>query len=443
MLVQLVNLSYNIADTFWLSRYGEVAYAAPRQVWPSFMLINAVTQGLMAANMAMITQYIGAKMYEDARRVVSYFISATLLLNAILATAFFALRPYIFTHIVRTPAEIYEDVLNYAGIITVDMLLSAVTLSYSTILQSIGDTRTPARVNAIAAGLNIVLDPLLILGVRVGEAYYISSMGVIGAAIATVFSRAVGALVLLLTINRRYPFIKPRFTMRIPREWFLMCFKVGAPVALLMATNSLAFMIQNGLINSFGVYTAAAASIGFILMDLADAVLWGFTGSTAIMVGQALGANMLKRAKDVAIRSSLYIGGATLAGAVAVWFSRDFFIEVFTSNPIIIEKAVGFITTFLPSLPFFAVFMVGMSIGRGSGHTALPTVIAITRLWGIRILLGYSLANHLGMGEMGLWIAMAASNIIGGVLMFTWLVYAQWNKSIIKKARGEQDMSLG
>jgi Na+-driven multidrug efflux pump len=44
MIVQLVNISYNIADAFWLSRYSSVAYATPRQVWPFFMFINAIAQ---------------------------------------------------------------------------------------------------------------------------------------------------------------------------------------------------------------------------------------------------------------------------------------------------------------------------------------------------------------------------------------------------------------
>ncbi|MEM4904048.1 MAG: MATE family efflux transporter, partial [Desulfurococcaceae archaeon] len=81
MIVQIVHVSYNVADAYWLSRYSKVAYATPRQIWPFFMFINALVQGLGAANMAFISQAIGARDYDYAKKIVSFFVTTTLVLN--------------------------------------------------------------------------------------------------------------------------------------------------------------------------------------------------------------------------------------------------------------------------------------------------------------------------------------------------------------------------
>ncbi|MEM4731889.1 MAG: MATE family efflux transporter, partial [Desulfurococcaceae archaeon] len=201
MAVQLVHVSYNIADAYWLSRYSEYAYAAPRQIWPFFMFLNAIAMGISTANTALISQAIGAKDYEYAKRVISYFITLNVLLNAAAATLFYLLRPWMFRYLINVPPEIYSYVMVYSAIVTFDLFIAAFTISYSSIFQSIGDTRTPSRIGVITAMMNIVLDPLMIFGVRIRNVEIIPSMGVAGAALATVLSRLTG-LVLLLRVIR-------------------------------------------------------------------------------------------------------------------------------------------------------------------------------------------------------------------------------------------------
>lgn len=427
MLVQLVNVSYNIVDAYWLSWYSDIAYAVPRQVMPTFMLVTSVAQGLMAANLALITQLIGARNYSEVKKYISYFISSTLLVNTILASAYYVLRPLIFRYIVATPPELYSDVLDYSGIIAFDMVLSAVTLTYSTILQSIGDTRTPALINLAAATANVILDPLFILGYGI-----LPAMGAAGAAVATVLSRLVGVVLLVYRLSKKYPYLKSRLTLHLDREWVVSSVKIGAPVSLMMASNSFAFMLQNNLINQFGAYVAAAAAIGFILMDLADATLWGFIGSISVMVGQALGAGLKERARRVASRSILYVGLSTTAGSLLALVLEDSFITLFTSNPIVVAEADRFVSIFLPTLTFFAIFFVGMGVGRGSGHTLYPTVLGIIRLWLLRIALGFLLAFHAGLGSMGVWIAMSLSNLIAGLATIPWVLYGGWTTPVVK-----------
>ncbi len=428
MVVQLVNVSYNIVDAYWLSRYSNTAMAVPRQVWPSFMFFNALAMALSTANMALLSQYIGARIYDKASEVASKFFSIASLTGLVLGLAYFIVRELLFKYVVATPPEIYNDVITYSGIISLDLILSYFTLTYSTVLQSVGDTKTPAIVNGIAASLNIVLDPIMILGL-----WGFPRLGVAGAAIATVLSRLVGVMFLLMFIKRKFPELKIRFTKQLDMDWVKSNFKIGLPVFVFYLSNSMAFMFQHRLVNSFGVAVAAAFSIGFIIMDLADAMLWGFTASVAIMVGQNLGAGNLSRSKSIAWKALYSIALLTFAGALIVYSIRHSLVLSFTNDKFIYSEAINFIETFLFSLPFFAMFFVSMSVGRGSGHTLFPTLLGIGRLWGVRIGVGYLLAYGVGLGSYGVWLAMALSNYVSGLAAMLWVKYGKWNKPIIKK----------
>jgi len=427
MLVQLVHISYNVADAFWLSKYSDVAMAVPRQVWPLLMFFNAVLMALSTANMALLSQYVGARRYDEASSVASKFLTVATLISLMSGLTYFYIRYYIFKYIVIPPQEIFEDVMNYSGIITFDLMLSGLSITYSTILQSVGDTKTPAVVGGISAITNIVLDPILILGVPP-----FPMMGVSGAAIATVFSRFVGVIVLGQLIRRKFPDLRITITKDVSSEWVVKNLTIGGPFFIFHASNSLAFMFQNGLVNSFGVVVTAAFAIGFIVMEIADAVIWGLTMPTAIMVGQNLGAGNLSRCRSIAVKASTSIGVLTVVGAVVVYVFRVPLITIFTSDPLIVSEATTFLETFIFTIPFFAIFFVGMSVGRGSGHTLVPTVLGIIRLWVIRVGIGYLLAYQLGLNSYGIWVAMALSNVVSGTATLAWLRYGDWVKPVIK-----------
>ena len=433
MVVQLINISYNLADTYWLSLYSPIAYASPRQIWPFFMFLNAISHALSAANLALISQYVGARSYDHAKRIVSYYVSTLIILNAFIALVFLLLGPIVFKYVMAVPQELYDYVLTYARIISLDLLLSGLYIGYSTIFQAIGDTRTPSRAGVISAVMNIILDPIFIFGVRLGDNYIIPEMGVTGAAWATVLSRLAGFTAVYTVLRERYPFLIAMFTVRVDRSWLYNSFKMGAPVSLVMMSNSLAFMFQNRLINYFGAYVVAAAAIGFVLMDLADAALWGFTSSVATMVGQAIGAGLESRARSVAKESALYIGLSSFIGSVIVYYTRGFFIDLFTDLRVVYSEADSFVQFFAPTLAFFAVFFVGMSIGRGSGHTLYPTIIGFIRLWGVRLGLGYLLAVFMGFGTIGVWLAMSLSNLFSGLAMIPWILKGSWTRGVIER----------
>ncbi|MBX5320999.1 hypothetical protein HN007_03280 [Candidatus Bathyarchaeota archaeon A05DMB-3] len=70
---QLVVVAYNVADSYWLSSYDEIAVAVPRQMWPILMLFQALANALITASLSIVSQYIGSKAYKEASLSASRF----------------------------------------------------------------------------------------------------------------------------------------------------------------------------------------------------------------------------------------------------------------------------------------------------------------------------------------------------------------------------------
>jgi putative MATE family efflux protein len=318
--------------------------------------------------------------------------------------------------------------MKYSGIIAFDIFFNYISFTYTTLLQSIGDTKRPAIVNGIAVGINALLDPFLVLGIGP-----FPRLGVVGASLTDVMGKIISISALSYILIRKYPELKVRFTKEIDAQWVRLVLRIGLPILALGLTNGFAFLIQLRIVNTLGIVVATAFSIGFVIMDIVDAALWGLSGATAIMVGQNLGAENRKRAKEVAYKTALVIFTLMVVSASIIYPFRRGLADVFADDLDILDETDLFLSILLPTLPFFGLFIVGMSTGRGSGHTLFPTAVGILRLWGIRLALGYFLVFALGMGSIGAWLALSLSNIIGGTAALLWIKYGNWAVPVVKK----------
>lgn len=427
LLNQLIIVAYNIADAYWLSQYSEILVAVPRQVWPVMYLFHSAMNALNAACLTMIAQYVGAKAYDKASLEASRFFTLSFIVGGILGLTIFVFRNLIFMWIVATPPEIFEEVMAYSGIIALDIFLNYVAVIYTTILQSLGDTRKPAIVNVFAVTANITLDPFMVLGIG-----GFPRLGVLGAALTDVFGKIISITALSYILRKHYQAIRINFTGNMNFKWLRIILQVTLPILAMGVTNGFAFIIQLRLVNIMGVAVAAAFSIGFIVIDTVNSALWGLSGAPAIMIGQNLGAGNSERAKEIALKGATVIFSIVALTAAALYPIRAWIADVFADDPMIIRETILFLDVLLPALPFFALFISAMSAGRGSGRTLFPTILDIVRLWIFRLGLGYVLAFPVGLGPFGIWLAISISHIIGGIAAILWLKYGSWAKAIIK-----------
>ena len=426
MIGGVIQTVYNLIDTFWLGKLGKEAVTAPLNTWPFVFLMISFAMGVAVAGIALVSQYIGAKEKEKANEAATQvFVFMFLMAIAIGVTGFLA-SPMVLK-LMSVPEEIFDIVLSYMRIIFLGMPFMFSGISFDFLLRGFGDMKTPVIVGAIAAGLNTVLDPLMIFGIG-----FFPRMEVSGAALATIISRAfvsVIAIYLLfygkVGIHLRKKYLKPK------KEIMKKIITIGIPASIGQSGVAFGFVILMKFVNKIGVLAIGAYGIGNRLTNILFMVTGGITGASTTMIGQNLGADQEKRAENVALKTMKIVFLILMIGAIGMYIFREDMYRVFIDDMGVINEGANFIKLFVFSLPFFAVFQTVSATFQGAGQTKQQMIFGLIRLWGLRIPLCYILAFTLSYAATGIWIGMALSNILGSFVAFLWFLKGSWKKKVI------------
>ncbi len=413
---------YGVADTFWLSRLGSAALGTPTVSWPYRGILMSIGFGLASSLSALVGQYVGAGDYRRASKSVGTVLGLLLALGAAGSMVLYAYRG-LYLDVTRTPSDVAGLASVYIGVTLAGIPFTYAFLVFNFALGAAGDTRTPMKVSVATTLLNFALDPLMIFGM---------GLGVLGAALATLFSNAIAGVYGLYSLlsGAHGIHVTPR-DLAPERGIAALALRVGGPTTMQRLLTTLGFLVMVGIVNGLGTPVIAAYSIGQVILSLDHVIVFPLVRSTGIVVAQSLGAGLIARARSAVLTGlgmlSAAVGGYTLAIIAA----RDFFISAFTRDPAVASSAERMVLIFGPSVIGFNLLVLATSIASSSGHTLLVSGIGATRLWGLRIPLSYLLAYRLGYGDTGLWLGMAISNYIAGIAALAWLLSFKWAKPII------------
>lgn len=427
MVANLVNTSYNIVDAYWLGKLGRQAFGAPTVSFPLIMLFYSLGMGFAMAGISLIAQYIGAGEVRSANRSAGNMLAFMLVVSIILSTLGVLLSPF-FLLLMHVPPDIYPYAVSYLKVIFAGIPISFIGFAFNTIANSLGDTRTPTVLNIISSVTNMVLDPIFIFG-WLG----LPMLGVVGAAVATILSRSIVSLAGLRLLTRGYHGLKITMKdLRIEKWWLKKVISIGTPMAIQRSSNSLGFIIMMGLVSIYGSAVVAAYGVANRVIKIMSSFTWGLSRATSVMIGQNIGAEKYDRAKKIAATTMAMIFLLLGVGALLICLFRGSLVAFFIADPKVISVGSRLISIFIWSIPFFGLFAISGAIASGSGHTKYFVALSIIRLWLLRILLSYILALWLMLGPDGIWIAMAVSNVVVGVITIGWVLSGRWAKRVIE-----------
>ncbi len=427
IVANLVNISYNIIDTFWLGKLGKASLSAPVVSWPLIMFFHAIGMGFSFAGVTFISQYVGAGDSRMARKSAGMLVGFSLLISFLIVAFGLTSAPYILK-LMNVPPDVLPKATNYIRIIFAGEPVAYLGFVFSAVVQGLGDTKTPTYIGIVSSALNMVLDPILIFGVG-----GIPPLGVSGAAFATILSRAFMGLVGIYLLHRGFRGIKVGLSdLGLEWWWVKKVVKVGTPMAVQQSANSLGFVVMMSIVSGFGSAVIAAYGIALRIVDLTQAFTWGIMRATAIIVGQNIGAREFGRAEEIANKNVVMLSSLLAFGVVLIVAFRDPLVAFFINGPSVLAEASKLIMIFAPSMPFFGVYFIGNAVARGSDHPLPVMVISIVRLWVLRIGFSYVLAYLLGMGPVGVWIAMSLSNVGAGIAAYAWIKLGDWKKPVVE-----------
>ncbi|ELY61886.1 MATE family efflux transporter [Natronolimnohabitans innermongolicus] len=453
VLTQLLQVAYNVADTFWVGRVGADAVAAISFAFPIIFLVISVGGGFTVAGTILIAQHKGAGNDEKVDHVVGQTMSFVLLVSIAASIVGYVFTPQLLTLV---GAEAGSDVHAMAVAYTRTWFVGTVTVfaffMFQALLRGWGDTRTPLYLMTISVVLNIVLDPFLILGFENNPVFSVLGLGALestlysltgftgldvqGAAIATVFSRAVGAAVGIWLLFSGGLGITPSLSaFRLELETVREIVHLGIPAGIEQSTRALGLTVLTALVALAGSDAVAAFGVGSRVYAVFTMLSLGIAQATEVVVGQNLGAEQTTRARRGVLLNAGIIGGAFAAMSVVVYAFAPEIIDVFLAgeeSQHVIDMGAEFLMIVGPTFAFLGVFQILMGAFRGSGSTRIAMAFSILSLWLLQIPVAYGLIEWAGIGETGVWYAMAFSNVVSVVIAGFWFLRGTWARGVVE-----------
>lgn len=434
MLSSLFQTLYNLADMFWLGRLptneAKVAVAAINLTWPIVFFFISFAGGLGRGGIPIISQYVGANRRDKANHYTGQIFSVVAIIASTMAILGFLLSYPIFS-IMGAKGELLQTASLYGSVIFLGLPFMFIVMGGGQVISAEGDTVTPLIISGTSVLINAILDPIMIFGLL-----GVPSMGVIGAAVATVIARIIAAIWLLYLLLHGKLRLRPKRRDFKPRwESVRFILKVGLPSSASMSAMAFGFVIMESILLHLPDQTLAVASygIGNRIVNIMFVIVNGLASSLGIMLGQALGANKIDRVSKIGWTGMHLMFYLLLISAIVIYVFRDPIVRFFIpDNPDVIAGAKTFLSIVLLGIPYFGLFRVENSLLVGSGHTMQSMVVSIVRLWGIRLPLAFYLAFVVGWHSTGVWFAMAISNMLSAGVGAIYYFKGDWKKKIIK-----------
>jgi putative MATE family efflux protein len=418
---QLVSVLLLLTDTLFLSRQSDTAAAAVGALFPVLTLTNALFAVAGQAGCAIAGQLLGAKRHSEVPFTYGALLTLNTAIGLLVGAGFLLLDQQLPSWLglsgdAQTYAAIY---LRWVG---GTQVLTALQQALTSIVNSLGATRV-SLVQALTANvINVAINCTFLYGPW-------GSFGVRGVAIATIVSKIaallVGAWALWVHLKIKVAF--PRNTGAF-LEAITPVFRIAAPSVLEPLAFETSQIAITRLVVQMGPAALAARVYTFNLCVLG--VLWSLAigMGTQILLAHRIGAGLFESAQKQ-LRESVRL--ATLGGVAIVAVLNVFhgpLMSLFTRDPEVFELTRPlFQLGLLLELGRAANVVVGGAL-RSSGDARFASLVGGTLMWVVAVPLCYFFGLQLGLGVLGVWIAMACDECLRGFINYRRWLSGKWQK---------------
>ena len=439
VFANILQTAYQLVDTFWVGRLGAEAVAAVSLSFPIIFLIISLGGGLSIAGTILVSQYKG----RGDLKQVDYVATQTLMMM-ILVSILGSIIGYVVSgpilKLMGAEPEVLPLATSYLQISFVGMIFMFAYFVFQSLMRGVGDVKTPLYIVLATVLLNLILDPLFILGWGPIPGY-----GVSGAAMATVGTQGVAAVIgLAILFNGKYGIHVKWKHFRMDFSLFKQMFFLGLPASIGQSTRALALSIMAFLVASFGTLTVAAYGIGIRVFSFIIIPALGLSMATSTLVGQNMGANKVDRAETIGKQGSL-VGFIllTLVGLLLFFVATPLTAAFIPGEPEVIASGSLFVKILAFSFGFVGLQQTMNGVFMGSGNTKTSMILSIMALMVFQFPLAYILSKHTDLKEVGIWVAFPISNVLAATISYLYFLTGRWKHTqIIEPAHAKLEREV-
>jgi len=426
-----LHMSLGIIATLILSYYSDSAAAAvgvSNQVLNIFIILFNITS---VGATIIIGQYLGAKRIQDARQTARSAFSINLYIGLIISVlvALFGKQLLGFFSLEGETLVYGETFLKIVGLF---LFLEAISLTLGAILRSHGFTKNAMYVTLLMNFVSAFGNVIAVLGL-----FGIPVLGVAGVAWSIVIARSVAVALLFFVVYRKLSLrFKLKDLVQINRRDVKSIMNIGIPSAGEGVSYQFSQLIITGFIATIGESALSARVYVSNITMLCFLFTLAIAQGTQLLVARQVGAQQFEAAHARAVKTLKIAVFASFASAVALASVGTSILSMFTSSPEIIAIGIPLLWASVILEPGRAMNIVLMGTLKSAGDVRFPVAIGILSMWGIAVVLSYTLGLQYGLGLLGIWIAFSADEWFRGIFALKRWNSRKWAQYAVVK--GEQ-----
>ena len=434
----------SLLDNVMVGRVGTFQMSAVAIVNQLLFVFNLCIFGGLAGAGIFATQYAGAhddKGVRDCFRV-KWMIALSMLACALVVLIAFPKR-LIGMYLAQETAQADAAAtlgfgMDYLTVMLWGLLPFGVSQVYASTLREVGETRLPMFASVAAILVNLVFNYFLIFG-KCG----FPELGVTGAAIATVLSRYVETAVIMVYTHMKshhFGFIRGAYrSLRVPKPLMISILRRGTPLLVneFLWSSGMAVLLQCYSVR--GLDVVAACNIATTVSNLFKVVFLSMGNAVAIMVGQALGANDIERAKNCTWRLMTLSVGSNLIMATLLALFAPAIPNIYNTEPHVRQIATQLIYVVAVMMPAYSFSHCCYFTLRSGGKTIITFLFDSVFTWCVNVPAAWLLAYKTGLGIVPLYFGVQALEMVKVVVGFVLVKKGVWIHNIVAPVAAEEE----
>jgi putative MATE family efflux protein len=419
---QALAITVGMADTMMVSSVGEAAVSGVSLVDMINMLIFSVLAALATGGAVVTSQSIGAKRLDEACRSAKQLLFTVLVGSIAIALLVVWLRhPMMKLFFGSIEEDVMQNAIIYLVISAASFPFLAVYNACAALFRSMGNSQITLKVSILINVINVIGNAICIFGLK---------MGVAGVAVPSLISRTVGGILLYVLLKN------PKHVVHFTKERFHLdvavikkILYIGIPSGVENGIFQLGRVLVVSIISGFGTIQIAANGVANNLDAMGCIIGQAMNLAMITVIGQCVGANDEKQIRYYTKKLLViaYVATAILNSSILLALRPILSLYGLSSETTELAYILVMIHDGSAILLWPASFVLPNML-RACNDVRYTMVIAIFSMFTFRIGFSYILGVHMGMGAIGVWIAMVIDWVFRMILFVGRYLSGHWKK---------------
>jgi putative MATE family efflux protein len=424
VIEQILAVTMGVADTMMISSVGEHAVSGVNIVDNINNLLIIAFIAMSTGGAVVVSQYIGRRDSRSAAEAAKQLIYAVFLISIVmLIIAFFFRKPIVRIIYGEMSADVMEAALIYLMITSLSYPALALYNANAALFRAVGNSAITMRIALLVNVLNIAGNAVFI---------FVFHLGVMGAALSTLMSRILAALIttiLLLRGHGRPIYIEGLLKVRFVRSMLRSILNVGIPSGMESSMFQVGRLLTQRIFPAFGVAVMAGNAVASVVNSFS--FMPGMACGIALLtvVGQCVGAGDYDAAKKQCARIMKITYGTTIVLSSMIWIFRDPLISLFHLSGEAHTYAVSFL--YIHCISMILAWPLSFALPnalRAAGDARYVMWVATISMWAVRVSMAYIFTYAFGLGPIGVWLAMSGDFVCRGSFYLGRWLRGRWQE---------------